>query len=347
MRDEWGWRNQNDGIVTDTCSVKEPELLGPRTPPNGESAPIVPVVAAVIVGDDGRILMAQRPRGKVYAGYWEFPGGKIEPGETPAGALARELHEELGIEVERAYPWITRRYAYSHATVDLHFFRVVKFRGELDAREAQAFLWQTLTAIDVDPILPANGPILAALRLPSVYAITNAAEVGQKPFLRALAHRLQTGLGLIQVREPQLSAERIVPFASEVIAIAHAAGARVLVNEDAELAERCRADGVHLKATQLRSLTQRPPFPLVGASCHDARELDLAVRIGADFVVLGPVVPTLSHPGATTLGWQRVERLIRGFPLPVFALGGMQVSDLDAAWACGAHGIGMQRGAWL
>ena len=327
--------------------MKEPESLGAGTPLHGKSTPIVPVVAAVIVGGDGRILMAQRPRGKVYAGYWEFPGGKIEPGETAVEALARELHEELGIEVERAYPWITRRYAYSHATVDLHFFRVVKFRGELDAREAQTFLWQSLAAIDVDPILPANGPILAALRLPSVYAITNAAEVEQESFLRVLSHRVQTGLGLIQVREPQMSAESIELFVSEVVAIAHAAGARVLVNEDANLAERCRADGVHLKAKQLRTLAQRPPFPLVGASCHDARELDLAVRIDADFVVLGPIVPTLSHPGAATLGWQGLERLIREYPLPVFALGGMRVSDLDAAWTCGAHGIGMQRGAWL
>ena len=347
MLDGWGCGNRNDDIFTGACSVRESELAGSRTPPDREATPIVPVVAAVICGGDDRILMAQRPRGKIYEGYWEFPGGKIESGESASEALARELHEELGIEVERAYPWITRRYAYSHATVDLHFFRVVKFRGELDAREAQALRWQKVTAVDVDPILPANGPILAALRLPQVYAITNAAEIGPRRFLRTLARRLQTGLALIQVREPQMSAEAILPFASDVVAMAHAAGARVLINEDAALAERCRADGVHLKAMQLRSLTQRPPFPLVGASCHEARELEMAVRIGADFVVLGPIAPTLSHPGATTLGWQRLERLIRGYPLPVFALGGMRVSDLDAAWGRGAHGIGMQRGIWL
>jgi len=94
------------------------------------------------------------------------------------------------------------------------------------------------------------------------------------------------------------------------------------------------------------SLTGRPSFPLVGASCHDACELERARTLGLDFVVLGPVAPTLSHPGAAVLGWEELARLIRGYPLPVFALGGLRRADLDAAWRCGAHGIGMQRGAW-
>jgi 8-oxo-dGTP diphosphatase len=299
------------------------------------------------VHPDGRILMAQRPPGKVYAGYWEFPGGKIEPGESAVAALTRELHEELGIEVERAYPWITRRYTNTHATVDLNFFRVVAFRGELSAREGQAFRWQRLDAIDADPILPANGPIIAALRLPSVYALTNAVEMGLRPFMSALERNLTTGVRLIQVREPQLSTQERARFAADVVAMAHRAGARVLVNQDFTLAEHCAADGVHLKAAQLHAFSERPAFSLVGASCHNAQELELARRIGVDFVVLGPIAPTLSHPGADTLGWPEFVRQTHGFPLPVYALGGMRSSDLEIAWKCGAHGIGMQRGAWL
>ena len=314
--------------------------------PSRTDRAVVQVVAAVISRADGAILMAQRPPGKVYEGYWEFPGGKIEPHESLEEALARELHEELGITVERAYPWITRRYNYAHAAVALNFFRVVRFRGELDAREAQAFRWQSLDAIDVHPILPANGPIIAALRLPAEYAITNAGEMGEAAFMSALERRLQTGLRLIQVREPQMSAEGLRRFAAAVVAMAQAYGARVLVNENVALAEDCGADGVHLKAAQLQSLRARPRFQLVGASCHQASELNLAAGLAADFVVLGPVAPTPSHPGSPAMGWSAFERLVRGFDLPVYALGGMRMRDLEAAWTHGAHGIGMQRGAW-
>jgi len=300
----------------------------------------------VILRSDGRYLLAQRPAGKVYAGYWEFPGGKIEPGESAPDALARELHEELGIEVKRAYPWITRRYRYAHATVDLHFYRVVAFEGEPHGREDQALAWQGVDRADVTPILPANGPILAALKLPDVYAITNAGESGIERALRDLDRSLAGGLRLVQVREPSLAPAVLCAYAAEVASRAHASGAKVLVNADSALAIRCHADGVHLKAAQLRALSVRPALPLVAASCHDAEELELAMGLGADFVVLGPVAPTLSHPGARAMGFEGLARLIRGYPLPVYALGGMRASDLERAWECGAHGVAMQRGAW-
>ncbi|MCC7083100.1 MAG: Nudix family hydrolase [Burkholderiales bacterium] len=304
------------------------------------------VVAGVVTRDDGRFLLAQRPAGKVYAGYWEFPGGKIESGEASAAALARELDEELGIEVRRAYPWITRRYVYAHATVDLNFFRVVEFRGEPRGRESQALAWQSIEHIDVDPILPANGPILAAMRLPSVYAITDAAGRGVDRALLDLDAALARGLRLIQVREPRLSRCELRRFAAAVVQRAHASGARVVVNADVVLAQECAADGVHLKSAQLRALRERPAASLVAASCHDAEELALAHALGADFVVLGPVAPTLTHPGAEVLGWERFAQLLRGYALPAFALGGMRSSDLQAAWCCGGHGIAMQRAAW-
>jgi 8-oxo-dGTP diphosphatase len=87
---------------------------------------VIEVVAAVLEQPDGTFLLAQRPTGKVYAGYWEFPGGKVEPGEAPAAALARELHEELGIEVRSAYPWLVRIYTYPHGTVRIRFYRVTE-----------------------------------------------------------------------------------------------------------------------------------------------------------------------------------------------------------------------------
>jgi len=306
----------------------------------------VQVVAAVIVRNDGRFLLAQRPAGKVYEGYWEFPGGKIEPGESAQAALARELREELGIEVRQAYPWISRHFVYEHATVDLHFYRVTRFDGEPHGRESQAFTWQRVDAIDVAPVLPANGPILAALALPHVYGITNAAETGPEAALAQIGLALERGLKLFQIREPQMPQSELRRFAAAAVRLARAAGARVLINSDAGLASSLAADGVHLKARELMAHQTRPPFDLIGASCHNAGELARAVELGIDFVVLGPVAPTPSHPGAPVLGFDMLAQIIRDCPLPVYALGGMRRTDLDRAWQSGAHGIAMQRGAW-
>ena len=306
----------------------------------------VEVVAAVITRPDGSFLLGQRPAGKVYAGYWEFPGGKVEPGEAPLAALKRELNEELGIEVGTAYPWLTRDYDYAHAAVRLRFFRVTAWAGAPSGRENQRFTWQLPQAINVDPLLPANGPILRALSLPPVYAITNAAEEGEREFLARLDRALAGGVKLLQVREKAMPQEALMRFAGEVVRRAHAARARVLVYGDAALAQRVGADGVHFTASQLRQLRERPGSMIVGASCHDAGEIARAQALGVDFAVLGPVQSTPSHPGTAGIGWDGFAALLGDCTLPVYAIGGMRPTDLEAAWRCGAHGISMMRGAW-
>lgn len=307
----------------------------------------VEVAAAVVERADGSFLLAQRPAGKVYAGYWEFPGGKIEAGETPLLALKRELHEELGIEAQVAFPWISRVYAYPHATVRLNFMRITRWQGEPAGRELQAFSWQRPEALTVGPMLPANAPVLKSLRLPLVYAVTNAAEVGAKRLLRNLEDALANGLRLVQIREKQMAPRELERFAGAVVQRVHAAGGRALVNSMDEVAKRIGADGVHLTAAQLMAADSRPQFDWCAASCHSAQELEAALRLGLDFVVLGPVQPTPSHPAARPLGWERFAKLAHGFPLPVYALGGLRLGDLDRARSGGAHGIAMMRGAWL
>ena len=310
-----------------------------------ESA-ITDVAAAVIVRPDGSFLLAQRPAGKVYAGYWEFPGGKLEPGEPAERALARELHEELGIEVERAHPWITRVYAYAHATVRLHFFRVVAWHGEPHGREDQQLAWQAPARECVAPMLPANAPVLKALALPAVYAISNASELGVRGFLERARAALAGGLKLLQLREKQMAPAALEALGTQLVALARCYGAAVLVNADASLARRIGAQGVHLTAAQLARCEVRPDFEWCAASCHDAAELQRAAALDLDFVLLGPVQPTPTHPGHPGLGWPAFVALVRDYPLPVYALGGMQPRDIEQAWRCGAHGIGMQRAAW-
>ena len=307
---------------------------------------VVDVAAAVIERDDGSFLLAQRPQGKAYAGYWEFPGGKVEAGEPVAEALRRELHEELGIDLVQAYPWITRVYGYPHAIVRLHFHRVLDWQGEPHPHEEQALAWQRCGALSVAPMLPANAPVLKALSLPIVYAITHAWETGVDRALAQLDDALAKGLRLVQVRERKLEPPAREVFAAQVAKRAHAFGGIVLVNGDEQLAGRIGADGVHLPAQALMAARQRPQFEWCGASCHDAAELAHAAEIGVDFAVLGPVLEKPGRPDLPGIGLRRFGALAGGRPLPVFALGGMRWSDLDSARARGAHGVAMIRGAW-
>ena len=307
---------------------------------------IVDVAAAVILRADGAFLLAQRPPGKVYAGWWEFPGGKIEAGEAPGHALARELHEELGVDVVRAYPWLTRVYAYEHATVRLHFFRVLEFRGEPHGREAQAFAWQMPGERLVEPMLPANAPVLRSLALPYEYAISSAETIGVEPFLARLEARLAAGLRLVQVRDKTLPSKARASLARRVVEVSNRHFARVLVNGDEALARAAGADGVHWPAEQLMRATARPADMMCAASCHSIEELALAARLDCDLAVLGPVLDTASHPRAGTLGWDGFARLAQGASLPIYAIGGVKLKDLERAWTCGAHGLAMIRGSW-
>ena len=307
----------------------------------------VEVAVAVLIREDGRVLLARRPAGKVYAGYWEFPGGKVEPGEAIAHALARELREELDVSgVDRAYPWITRVFTYPHATVRLNFFRVLSWSGEPRALEHEALSWERPDSVGVAPMLPANAPVLRALMLPREYAITQAGELGEAASLAALRGRLDTGLRLVQVREPAFSPAQRARFAAKVVALARPAGARVLINSDIELARAVGADGVHLTSRQIVATRERPEMSLVGASAHTADELRAAERIGADFAVLGPVQSTPGHPDSVPLGWDGFRQSARGAAIPVYALGGVGPGDIETAWACGAHGVAMVRAAW-
>lgn len=307
---------------------------------------IIHVAAAVLMRNDGTVLLASRPEGKGWAGWWEFPGGKIEAGESPLEALHRELDEELGIKVETAYPWLVRTFDYPEKTVKLHFFIVRAWSGNPHGREGQQLSWQSPFNLTVSPMLPANAPILNALKLPNVYAISNAGEMGEEVFLASLRQQLDAGLKLLQIREKHLAGDQIINFSKKVTELAHQYGARVLINSDIEVAKAVGADGVHLSSLALASTQAKPQNILVAASCHHAEDLALAAKLQLDFVVLSPVLPTLSHPDAATLGWEAFADLKNDYPLPIYALGGMTIQHLEQAWTAGAHGVAMQRAVW-
>ena len=305
---------------------------------------ITEVAVAIFVKADGSFLLSSRPEGKPYADYWEFPGGKIEAGESVLQALQRELMEELNVSITRATPWFTFLMHYTHAAVRLHCWRVTEWHGEMRGMEAQQFAWQRLEAITVVPILPGCVPIFNALALPSVYAITDATEVGVEVYLTRLEQALKNGLKMIQIREKNMLRDQVIRFATRIIKIAHAHHAKVLINSDIELAREIGADGVHLTARQLNQCTSRPDVVVVAASTHCREEIERAAELKLDFVVLGAVKPTPTHPDEMPLGWERFAAIVEATPLPVYALGGLSPGDLLTAMAHGAHGVAMQRG---
>lgn len=308
--------------------------------------PVIDVAVGVISHADGRVLVAERPAGKPAAGYWEFPGGKFEPGENPRQALARELHEELGVELDEAYPWITREYRYPDKRVRLHLYRVLRWHGEPHGREGQDLAWEDPHTFSVTPLLPANHSILRALNLPQVYAITHAKKYGAEEFMDRLRTALDGGVRLIQVRERDMTTDELTEFARRVVSLAHRYGAQVLVNGYEGIARDTAADGIHLQAGQLMQCGSLPDTGLVAASCHNREELLHAAGLGVDFVVLSPVLPTQSHPGAPTLGWDRFAELCLDLPMPVFALGGMHTDMLETAMTHSAHGVALLSGIW-
>lgn len=313
---------------------------------------VIEVAVAVITKPSGEYLLASRPDGKGWAGWWEFPGGKIEQNETPEQALSRELQEELGITPTRIQPWIKRRYDYPAThdaeakTVLLHFYFVLDWQHEAMPLEGQTLAWQHPQKLNVSPVLPANAPIMHALALPEVYAISNLADMGEVAFFNALQQQLKQGLKLIQMREKQLSRKSMIEFAQSIHHLTKQVGAKIIINDDIDLALELGLDGVHLTSHAMLMLDRKPIDLLVAASCHNANELSYAEKLGLDFVTLSPVAETASHPDAKPLGWDVFGSLIKGTSMPIYALGGMTLDDLPHALSCGARGIAMQRAVW-
>jgi 8-oxo-dGTP diphosphatase len=179
-----------------------------------------------------------------------------------------------------------------------------------------------------------------------MYGISAASVLGRDVFLGRLHDALARGLKLIQLREPALADDELQRLFTEMRAMTRAAGARLLVNSRHARALWDQADGVHLTSHALAETCERPALQWVGASVHDADQLQRAGALGLDFAVLGAVEATASHPGQPALGWQAFERLAAETRVPVFALGGLRVETLRRAMLCGAHGVALLSAAW-
>ncbi|KXS38845.1 MAG: 7,8-dihydro-8-oxoguanine triphosphatase [Halomonadaceae bacterium T82-2] len=309
----------------------------------------VHVAAAAIFSDDGNeVLLARRPSTVDQGGLWEFPGGKLAPYETGFEALRRELHEELGISIERAQPLIRVHHEYSDKHILLDVWQVHGFSGEPYGREGQAVRWVKLGELFNYPFPAANLPILRAVMLPTEYLIT-AEEEDDAAFLDKLQRALvEDGVRLVQLRAKSLDEAAYLARAEQALQLCREHGARLLLNAEPEMLAHIDADGVHLTSERLMTLERRPiaEGKWLSASTHDEGQLTQAGRIGCDFVTLSPLRTTPSHPDAAPLGWHDFQQLVEPAAMPVFALGGMTRHDANHARAVGAQGIASIRDFW-
>lgn len=331
------------------------------------------VVAGVIADVRGRILLARRTEGRDLAGLWEFPGGKVDPGETPEQALVRELREELGIEARVGEAVIEVPQRYPHKRLRLDVRRIASWTGSVKGLDGQALAWVPPHKLASYAMPDADRPVVAALRQPALYWVTPdlimpdllrsnlvRPEPGagdsrhdariERAWRDALRAALDAGARRVQLRAPTLAASapaRWRALVEAAVADIRAADGEALINDDVALAEALGI-GVHLPARRLRALAARPlssAQPVI-ASCHDLDELRLAQALGCDAAVLGPVLPTASHPGQPGIGWETFAALREDVALPMYAIGGLQRDDVAIARRHGAQGIAAIRGLW-
>lgn len=325
-----------------------------KSPITNESRPDpIHVVAAVIRDARGRILLARRTEGRDLAGLWEFPGGKVDAGETPEAALVRELREELGIEVEVGDRLIDVPHAYPHKRLRLDVRCVRVLRGRVHGREGQALAWAPPAQLARYDMPAADRPVVAALLEPDRVLVTPD-PADAHAWLDALARALEGGVARVQLRAGAASRERIdwPALAARAVDACRRAGAEVCINGDAALA-RALGTGLHLRAAQLAGF-DRPArhaggagdaMPL-SASCHTRGDLERAEALGCAYALLGTVQATPSHPQGPLLGWEGVRALREHVALPIYAIGGVGPADIPAARRHGAQGIAAIRSLW-
>lgn len=320
--------------------------------PDSAQGDTVHVAVGVLRRPDGRVLVAERDQRRHQGGRLEFPGGKRDPGEPATAALERELLEELGIVVTQAEPLIRVCHAYDDRRVELETFLVTGWRDEPRGTEGQAVYWADPARLTTERFPAANRPILATLNRPALCLVTPDVDAvpGADELLSGLDGALAAlPIGQVQLRRRDRGSPDWRALAVAAAELCAARGAGFMVNGHPDLLAGLPNEvGLHLPASGLREVSSRPVAPrrLLSCACHDTGELAQAERVGVDQALIGPVMPTRTHPGAEPLGWEGLSALAARTTLPLYALGGLEPDDLTRARAAGAVGVAGIRGFW-
>ncbi len=308
----------------------------------------VHVAVAAIVNRMGEVLTALRSPHQHQGDLWEFPGGKVEAGETAAKALIREISEELDIIIDKPVPLIQIRHDYPDKSVMLDVFRVDSFTGIPKGQEGQRLEWKKINELEAEEFPKANMPVIKALQLPAQYMITGQFSTIED-FERKLEQALISGIKIVQLRCKGLADDNdYLRLAASAENICHKYNAVLLLNTRVDVFNETHADGLHLNSQRLFEYSQRPVSAdkLLSVSCHTIEEMAQAEKLGADILLLSPVKETTSHPGVAGIGWHRFKKIVENVSCPVYALGGMTVSDLDDARQAGAQGVAAISSFW-
>jgi 8-oxo-dGTP diphosphatase len=295
----------------------------------------IDVAVSVVRDEAGRVLLAERTARQISAGFWELPGGKIDPGETPHAAAARELDEEVGLKAESLHPLMTYDHVFPTKRVRLHIFHVARWSGAPHGREGQRVAWVDPGSPEVSPVLPSNLRVLAALGLPPVMGVFDLrGDAGS--ILAQVQDALSGGARLLLLRATHWAPDQRVSVARRICGLAHRFGATTLLAGSALEVDRAGAGGMHSESDSLWRMHARPPVRLWSVSCQDNDDLNQAQTLGADLAIVSPVLACATRP---VLGWEGVRRLAAATGLPVYARGGLDAAHLGHALQAGAAGI--------
>lgn len=321
---------------------------------------IIDVAAGVLINANQEVLIAQRPEGKHMAGYWEFPGGKFEAGETASEALHRELKEELGVEVCDSEPLIELVHHYPERSVRLHVRVVREWSGEPQSLDQQALAWAAKADLANWRLLPADGPIVNAIVLPSLIAVSPAVPVDMdwEQLSAKLTALLKQNVNQLHWRQEaftansapsaaaQQQAERVARWALDngVTACLHETN----IDLGNAWASRLGFSGLHLTEQEIvrldalqvdRDAILGDQLEWLSASCHGGEAVYRAEALGVDYGLLGTVQNSESHPGAELLGWNEFALLAEPAKMPIYAIGGCAVNDVVRAKLHSGQGI--------
>ncbi|WP_230537368.1 Nudix family hydrolase [Teredinibacter turnerae] len=310
---------------------------------------VIHVAVGVVRNAEGEVLIAKRQTGQHLAGFWEFPGGKVEQGECVTTALARELREELGIEVSEAQPLVTIPYDYPEKRVLLDVHEVTQYSGLPVSGEGQSIRWVAQSDLGDYTFPPANAPIVTAVQLPAVFCISG--EFESFAALRNRCRSLQSqGITHIQLRAPHLEPAEYLHVYRRLAG--ELEGVSLFANTDWRHPDVSHVEQtpryIHMSGRVLRAGYKPKPAAggIISAACHDVDELKLAENAGAHFVFFSPVKPTLSHPQTPGVGWEALRDFCAVATVPVYALGGLSELDISQARQCGAQGIAAVSALW-